>query len=379
MQQMRARRRPLPRRRRGRKAAFASRRTTALAQPCRRAHSAGMKRPPSWGVVATVKAPARDILNFAAHHLDLGAHRVHVYLDEDNPVARAALGAHPQCRVTVTDEAYWRRRKGRPERHQPRQSANATHCYRRDPQVDWLAHVDVDEFLWPGAPLADQLAALPEATRSARVRPIEALGPDPDDPPPEGTLWCKGHARHHGPRRAQTIAIYPTYGEHLNGGFLSHVAGKVFVRTGIEKTSLRIHNAFFGRVQDPAPARLDDTMLVHLHGHSWDHWLELYRFRMARGSYRDSLRAAPMPDGVALNMNQLFSMLEAEGGEAALAAFYREVCTATPELRARLQDHGQLFAVSLDLDASRRRHFPDADAALPDRKQSPPPAPRRAQ
>ncbi len=68
-----------------------------------------------------------------------------------------------------------------------------------------------------------------------------------------------------------------------------------------------------------------------------------------------------MPDGVALTMNQLFSMLEAEGGETALAAFYREVCTATPELRARLQEHDQLFSVRLDLDAKRRHHFPDAD------------------
>lgn len=323
---------------------------------------AAMSRPPTWGVVATVKAPARDILNFAAHHLDLGAHRVHVYLDEANDAAQAALQAHPKCRATVTDDAYWQRRnKGRPDRHQPRQTANATRCYRRNPQVDWLAHVDVDEFLWPGTPLAEQLAALPATVRSARVRPIEALAPDPDDPPPGGAIWCKGHARHHGPRRAQTGAIYPTYGEHLNGGFLSHVAGKVFVRTGIDRASLRIHNAFFERIQDPAPARLDDTLLVHLHGHSWEHWLALYRFRMARGSYRDGLRAAPMPDGVALTMNQLFSMLEAEGGEAALAAFYREVCTATPGLRARLEAHGQLYCVRLGLDAKRRRHFPNAD------------------
>jgi hypothetical protein len=319
-----------------------------------------MSASPTWGVVATVKAPARDILDFAAHHLELGARRVFIYLDADNPQARAALKSHPKCRVTVTDDSYWRRRgKDRPEMHQPRQTANATHCYNRGPGVDWLAHIDVDEFLWPARPLPEQLAALPAEVRSARAHPVEALAPDPDDPPPEGVTWCKGHARHHGPRRAQTNAIYPTYGEHLNGGFLSHVAGKVFVRTGHEKVSLRIHNAFFDKVQDPAPARLDDTRLVHLHAHAWDHWQETFRFRMAHGSYRAGLRAAPMPDGVALTMNQLFAMLEDEGGEEALAAFYREVCTATPELRARLDAHGHLHAVRLDLDAKRRRQFGD--------------------
>lgn len=318
-----------------------------------------MSSPPTWGLVATVKAPAQDILNFAAHHLDLGAHRVFIYLDSPNPTAAESLKAHPKCRVILTDEAYWRQRKDRPERHQPRQTVNATHCYNRRPQVDWLLHIDVDEFLWPSRPLQDQLAGLGADVRSARVHPIEALAPDPDDPPPAGQIWCKGHARQKGLRRKETSAIYPTYGEHLNGGFLSHVAGKVFVRTGLDKVSLRIHNAFFDRVQDPDPARLNDSALVHLHAQDWDHWQQVFRFRMEQGSYREGLKPAPMPDGVALTMNQLFAMLEAEGGENALRRFYREVCTATPALRARLQSYGHLHSVRLDLDEKRRKHFPD--------------------
>ena len=34
----------------------------------------------TWGVVSTIKAPARDILRFAAYHLDLGAQTVAVAL-----------------------------------------------------------------------------------------------------------------------------------------------------------------------------------------------------------------------------------------------------------------------------------------------------------
>ncbi len=312
---------------------------------------------PSWAVVATVKAPARDILNFAAHHLDLGARRVHIYLDAPNPAAEAALRAHPRCRVVLTDAAYWSRRKGRPEMHQPRQTANATHCYRHLRGIDWLLHVDVDEFLWPLRPVAEQLSELAPATRSARVRPLEALAPDPADPPPEGLVWCKGHARDLRRRRAETNAIYPTYGPYLNGGFLSHVAGKVFVRAGLKGVALRIHNAFFDRTADPDPAPLDDMALVHLHAHSWSHWQEMFSFRMAQGSYRDSLRPAPGPGGAGLTMNQLFAMLHSEGGEAALAAFYREVCTATPELRARLAAHGHLHGIRLGLEAKRRAAF----------------------
>ncbi len=73
---------------------------------------------PKWGLVSTIKAPCRDILNFAAHHLDIGAHRLHIFLDADAPAARAALEAHPRCHVTLCDDAYWAARRKRPEKHQ---------------------------------------------------------------------------------------------------------------------------------------------------------------------------------------------------------------------------------------------------------------------
>lgn len=319
-----------------------------------------MNDTPTWGAVATVKAPARDILNFAAHHLDLGAHRIHVYLDAPNEQAEAALRAHPKCRVILCDDAYWqrRRRKGRPDAHQPRQSLNATHCLNKRPQVDWLAHIDVDEFLWPATPLPAQLAALPADTLSARARPIEALAPDPAAPPPEGQHWFKSCARLQARRREETNAIYPTFGPHLNGGFVSHVAGKVFVRCGGDKTSLRIHNAFVDMVMDDAPAELNDTRLCHLHAPSWDKWQAAYAYRLAHGSYRSGLKPAPLADGVGLNMHALFSMLEEDGGETALRRFFDEVCTATPALRARLQERGHLHKVALDLDRKRALHFP---------------------
>jgi len=314
---------------------------------------------PRWGLVATIKAETADILNFASHHLELGAHRLHIYLDADNPGAFGALKAHPKCRVTLCDDAYWKRRGKRPDSHQPRQSINATHCLQRRPQVDWLAHIDVDEFLWPSAPLEHQLAALPDTTLSARIRPIEAMAPDPSDPPPPATTWFKACSRFAGVRRAQTARIYPTYGAHLNGGFLSHVAGKVFVRTGLPDTGLRIHNAFRGKEKDPEPAHLDAVELCHLHAPDWPSWQRAYRFRLAQGSYRAGLKPPPGAMGEALAMHDLFSLLESERGEAALADFFHEVCTATPALRARLDAEGLLREIALDLDAKRARHFPD--------------------
>lgn len=314
-----------------------------------------MKNSLTWGLVSTIKAPAEAILNFAAHHLDLGAHRLHIYLDEDCPEARRALTAHPNCRVTVTDAAYWARGRARPDAHQPRQTANATRAYRRQPQVDWLGHIDVDEFLWPGdqGSIAEQLGRLPADAPTARVRPIEALAPTSHSR--DTATWFKGCHRRQTPRNAQTSEIYPTFGTLLNGGFLSHVTGKIFVRTGVGGVGLRIHNAFLDGARLPNDHDLP-ALLCHLHAPSWEAWQRAYRYRLEQGSYRPDLKGAP---SVPTTMNQLFHAIEAEGGTPALRAFYDEVCTASPTLRAQLDAHGLLHHIDLDLDRKRARHFPD--------------------
>ncbi|MFU1477089.1 glycosyltransferase family 2 protein [Roseovarius sp. C7] len=311
--------------------------------------------PARWGVVTTVKAECSTILDFVAHHLSLGAHRIHLFLDADNPEARAALASRPRVQVRVCDADHWARWGERPEKHQARQTRNATFAYRRRPGVDWLAHIDVDEFLWPERPLAEQLGALPPDVEVARTYPIEALAPVDDSA--EGGLWFKSYARQQATRRRQTAEIYPEFGPHLNGGFLSHVAGKVFVRTQIPKVNFRIHNAFLQGQQLDREAALPETRLCHLHARDFAHFLEAYRYRLARGSYRADLKPAPTPDGAGLNLNALFSLLEAEGGEAALRRFYAEVCEASPDLRARLAAHDHLHRIDLGLAAKRRRYF----------------------
>lgn len=311
-----------------------------------------MRHATTWGIVSTIKAPAEAILTFAAHHLEIGAHRIHIFLDEDCPEARRALADHPRCTVTVTDAAYWAKRRKRPDAHQARQTINATRAYRRRPGVDWLCHIDVDEFLAPETPLAQQLAALPADARTARVRPIEALAPvDTTD----SATWFKDCHLHLGPRNIQTEAIYPTFGSLLNGGFLSHVAGKIFVRAGQEGISLRIHNAFDAAGKIANRDELTQTRLCHFHAPSWEAWQQSYRYRLAHGSYREGLKAA---GSMAMTMNALFHAIEVEGGEAALRRFYDEVCTATPELRTRLDAHGLLHRIDLDFAATRARHFP---------------------
>ncbi|MDD9738591.1 MULTISPECIES: glycosyltransferase family 2 protein [Marinovum] len=309
-----------------------------------------------WGIVSTVKADARDILNFAAYHLEHGAHRLYLYLDAPDPAVFDRLAAHPKIKVVACDDNWWAKRRGRPEKHQSRQFLNARHAYNRRVEVDWLAHIDVDEFLWPARPLAAQLADLPQDCLCARVRPIEALAPAPGSSGPETTF----KAFHLAPAERQRAAerVFPTYGRHLSGGFLSHVAGKLVYRTGIDGLRAKIHNIEVDGRQNPGEQPLPETELCHMHAQSWEDWQSSYRYRMARGSYRPDLKPQVNRHSGGLSLHELFSRLESEAGVAGLRRFYDEICLATPALCDRLAAEGLLRRHDLNLDAARVRQFP---------------------
>lgn len=308
------------------------------------------KPSPRWGVVSTIKAPLRDILGFAAHHLDLGARRLYIYLDDPDAQTAAALETHPRVRVRACDDAYWEAAGiQRPRKHQPRQTHNASHAYAMAKDVDWLAHIDVDEFLWPQQAIGPILSDLPTAAQTARVRPMESLA---------GSDTAYKSFIPPGPDRDRiTARLYPTYGPFLKAGFLSHVAGKVFVRTGMGPVTFKIHNVFFGEEMNPGLVELPDVMLCHRHAETWDKWYAQYRFRMEQGSYRPELGPNRPREKGGLKMNELFTMIEEEAGEDGLRAFHDEVCADTPRLRAALEGEGLLRHCDLDLDRKISKHF----------------------
>lgn len=311
---------------------------------------------PKWGIVSTIKAPLNEVLGFAAYHLERGAHRLYIYLDDPDVATYAALKVHPKVRVTQTDAAYWAKKGGRPDKHQPRQTINAADAYAKRVEVDWLAHIDHDEFLAWDSPIADQLAALPETCLCARVRPVEALA---WDGPMSEPRPFKGFALPMPERRKITEALYPKYGAFVNGGFLSHVAGKMIYRTGIDGFFVKIHNAFQGNTQNPGQQELPQTRLCHLHGSDWQHWSNQYAYRKAKGAYRAELNA-PFDQGKGgVNMHTLLSEIEADDPENGLRAFYDEFCTARPELLNGLSENGILHWHMLDLHSAIAEQFPE--------------------
>lgn len=303
-----------------------------------------------WGIVSTIKADTRAILDFAAYHLDLGAHRLHIYLDEPNPEAYAHLKQHPKVRVSTCDASHWKRlKKHRPVKHQVRQTLNATHAYERI-QTEWIAHIDVDEFLWVASDLGQILAALPQDIASARVRPLEVLAGREDE---FKAMIPKG-----ADREAEVRTVYPAFGGFLKGGFLSHTVGKVIARTGLPNAELRIHNLYLDGEKTTATCELEQADLCHCHAASWEHWQSVYRFRLQRGSYRPGLSAGFSRLLGGLSANELLSLIEEEQGEDGLRSFFDEISAQDPAVYRKLQERGLLRNRPLGLEEKRQKHFP---------------------
>ncbi|MBN9889743.1 glycosyltransferase family 2 protein [Salipiger abyssi] len=302
----------------------------------------------NWGLVSTIRAPLPQIARFAAHHIELGAEALHIYLDAPEAETVAFLSRHPSIHITQCDAAYWQASgKPRMEAHQLRQAHNATRALRETADsLHWLGHIDVDEFLLPDRPVSGILADISPRHALARIAPAEALARD-DGPPQHFKLTH----RQAGQPKAVLQEIYPTFGLHLYGGFLSHSSGKVFARTGIPDTRLGIHTLKYRGEEASNRAKPADIHLAHLHAPSWEHFLTHLAFRRDKGSYR---ARSSRPE---MGQADLIGFLAEEEGEAGLRLLFDEVCADTPELREKLAAHDMLLSRDFDPDAAVARVF----------------------
>lgn len=292
---------------------------------------------PLWAVVATLRGPLTDIARFAAHHLGLGAAEIHLFLDDPCPQAAEFLAKNPRVTVTQCDAAHWA--GARPDAIHRRQMANAARAFRAT-ACDWLAHIDVDEFILADAPLASQLAALPRDIQLARLMPVEALAPVD----PNAAIHFKSPPASAGQPRAVLETLYPDYGLHLRNGLISHGEGKALMRTGLPGARPGIHTLLLPDRARPREARLTRARLGHCHIRDWADFRARLEQRLANGSYASAPRGG-------LSLAGLFDALLADQGEPGLRAFFDAVCTATPAHLAALAAHDMLITQALQLDA----------------------------
>ena len=290
--------------------------------------------PAVWALVTTAKAPLIDILKFCTFHLDQGAERIFLYLEEPDLIDVTILSAIPQIDVTLTDENYWDKKNGKPKNIASRQSKNVKDAYRRVfskfSHIQWLGHLDVDEFIWTkkNVRLSRRLAIQPEDCQTLRLHPAEYLVPAEDYY--DGPDQFKTLSRRVVDRTTTAADIFPDYGFRVAGGFVSHRAGKVLFRTQTDPKFFksRIHNVSFHNEMNPGERLLwpAHILLAHYHTTSWTQFKVSYPERRQNGSYTGQL-------------SKLFDKLDSGEHKRTMKDFFNDHCVASPKLIERLAKH----------------------------------------
>lgn len=290
----------------------------------------------SWDIVSTMKATEEKVLAFAAHHLALGADHLWLFFDDpDQPIPQPLVN-HPRVTVTPCDEAHWVRviRK-RPPQHQNRQTHNSRLVYRELVTSDWIAHIDVDEFILPPPrPIAAILDDTPDETIAMKMEPFEAM----HDPLLPDDIYTsrefRGALRHeHWPRRRAALGPYRKV---IRDGMLSHTIGKVIYRTGVPGLLPRLHAVMVDKEFVPTPTFQPEMKLLHFHSQDRAAWEAALPFRMTKGAYqfRPELQA-----------------FLAEATPEQIDKFYRRTQMMSVDLRDELAKVGRVIIADLDLRA----------------------------
>lgn len=283
----------------------------------------------TWGLVATVKAPEEQVLAFIAHHLSLGAAHIWVFFDDPTDPAHARIASLPRVTATLCTDAYWAARGGRHERHQNRQARNARTAQRAC-KLDWLGHIDVDEFLHAPRPVADMLAEVPEGTPDLRMEPFEAMHEAlPDDIFTARQFRGPLHDRH----AALRPAILGGAAALLPKGNLSHANGKSFCRPAMPGVALRLHAVFLHQERTQTPFH-PELRLLHFHAQDQAAWQRTLPFRLDRGAYQ---------------FHPALQAYLSAATKAEVEAFYQTTQTPTDEKIALLRAHDRLITTDLGL------------------------------
>lgn len=197
-----------------------------------------------WGICTTAKAPLQEILAFIAWHKHLGASHIWVHLDDADLAKGEILNGIDGVTAVLCDADYWaRNKKGRPDAHQARQSYNMRQVYKLN-ALPCIAHIDVDEYLYPHRDL-DEILAGWDSGPLLRAAPAEAL----HDPSLPDDIFTARQFRRPFPKDLPAQARQEVLGEYegiIPKNILSHSVGKAFFRTGIPRLRPRIHGAFGG-------------------------------------------------------------------------------------------------------------------------------------
>lgn len=273
---------------------------------------------PSWGVAMLAREPSALVLVNIAWHLEAGAREFHLYLDDPRDPVATTAAAIPGVTVTRCDAAFWARAERRwTIWNNHRQTAAANMAYRGS-GVDWMLHLDADEFLIQRRPLTDELVGL-RASIDALVLPVRErayLRPEPESLF-EGIYRIpqEGSRRDHPLLRANA--------EFCPAGVSGHTLGKSLTRSGLD-VSIWPHYPHLREGADhPTGVIRKQTarhnLIVHFDGATPRNWL----FKFLR--YHRIMGIDPRKSLGDHRKRQIAAVVERMGDPAQMLAFHDRI------------------------------------------------------
>jgi Glycosyl transferase family 2 len=319
----------------------------------------------SWCVHSTVHEPTQLLCAFIAHHLEMGASEVHLFLDQPTEQVVETLRKFDGVRLTLCDDSYWQQSSAgyRSDHQVQRQIVNANRAYAEAKQ-DWFLFCDADEFVFCPSGLATPLAAVDPSVGFVKIGVAERSYSTEH---PQQTLFDSTFYRL--PIDPAAVDLKEIYGENaklMPRGTLGHARGKSAVRTGLSY-DIRVHfpvdqsSQLKKRRQQKASVAalsLADAKLLHFDGLTPLHWMiKLLKRHLNNQTYLGYW--IKLADGHQKKRFLQFEEMNAARDDPARLLELSRIQFTNADLRDRLREVGGLFEAAPQIEATAQRHFPE--------------------
>ncbi|OAN85368.1 hypothetical protein A8B78_00055 [Jannaschia sp. EhC01] len=218
--------------------------------------------------VATIAREPWPILNrFLRWHLDQGADKIILYLDDPDDPSLPRLRGEPRIDARPCTPAFWADLRIKQDaRFTRRQRGVLAQAY-REVQEGWLLVLDADELMWMrDRSIPEALATLPADAMSLRVRSAEQV------------ILADGATAFRTP--IERAAVDRVYGEksgllRARFGLAYHPEGKSFHRAGQEGLNMKLHwaqDASGDRTPGPVWGADERAHLIHFAAPDYARW-----------------------------------------------------------------------------------------------------------
>lgn len=225
--------------------------------------------------VATIAREPWPILDrFVRWHLDQGADKIVLFLDDPDDPSLSRLQGEPRIDARPCTPAFWASLRLKPDARFTRRQRGVLGQAYRELSDGWLLVLDADELMWiQDRPIVQALASLPEDAQSLRVRSAEQV------------RLSDGSEAFRTP--IDRAAVDRVYGDKSNllrarFGLTYHPEGKSFHRAGQEGLNMKLHwaqDANGDRTPGPVWGAQERAYLLHYAAPTYERWREKVAWR----------------------------------------------------------------------------------------------------